>query len=84
MREQRATFIRDRGRRRSPKVCNLRIVETEPLIASSAHLALRTLARMMLRRYQNGDPLANVTENRQPSSLTLVPRQSAHYGDEGA
>jgi hypothetical protein len=55
--------------------------------ASPAHLglALRTLARLMVRQHRaKGDPVANDGEDPRSTALTSVPHPSAHHGDEAA
>ena len=62
----------------------LSTTEIEAAVTSPAQfgVALRTLARLMVRAYRNGDPGANAPAQPASSRLTAAPDQSAHHGDE--
>ena len=65
----------------------IKIQEIDAEDASPAHvdLALRTLARLMVRRHrQSGDPVANGGDETRSAALTSSPHPSAHHGDEAA
>jgi hypothetical protein len=68
-----------RSRSASPRI---EVEQVDAEASPAAHnLALRTLARLMIRNYQgNGDPAANVAT----SSLTVPRDPSPHRDDEAA
>ena len=67
------------------RVVEIVAVDAEEASTARLDLALRTLARLMVRSHrENGDPAANASDKRCTSALTVVPQPSPDHGDEDA
>ena len=77
------TVVSDPGISRTIPEVTIQLIDASIMDRTEAARALRTLARLLVRRHrQKGDPGPNVQAEGRSSSLTMVRDPSPHHGDE--